>query len=347
MKATITLNIVVSAALRKMKRAGMQLITLVILFVSGSSLALAQHNVLSVGGSQALTIKTGTVFSADSLVLTPTGAFTMVSNAILETPVASPGFPNGTIKRVYYLNNPVTFTGTIQIYYQLSELNGNTESQLNYSDSTTGSWWQVTWTGFVNTASHFVQYPASTHTFVAATAASAGAILLLKLLSFTGKWDGDHVGLTWLVDQNEEIRDFTVQSSLDEQSWKTVNVLPGSLVAGQYRYSSNDYDAAFTQRLYRLKMTELSGQTSYSQIVRISKTSIAASMYVAGKYHGATIYFIGLQPKAVRVFNSSGQIVWTSNTGQNQYELNNLFPGTYFVQYELNGAIGAKQFVVW
>ncbi|HXB45476.1 MAG TPA: T9SS type A sorting domain-containing protein [Puia sp.] len=347
MKATFTLNIIVSSLLGIMNRTGLKLFTLVILLVSGSSLALAQHNVLSVGGIKALTIKGGTVFSADSLVLIPTGAFTMASNAILETPVASPGFPNGTIKRVYYLNNPVTFTGTIQIYYQLSELNGNTESQLNYSDSTTGSWWLVTWTGFVNTASHFVQYPASSHTFVAATAASAGAILLLKLLSFSGKWDGDHVGLTWLVDQNEEIRDFSVQSSLDEQNWKTVNDVPGTLVAGQYRYSSNDYDAAFTERLYRLKMTELSGQTSYSQIVKISKANVAASMYVAGKYNGATIYFIGLQPKAVRVFNSAGQIVWTSNTGQNQYELNSLYPGTYFVQYELNGVVGAKQFVVW
>ena len=346
MKAKITLSIVVSSALEKIKRTWMKVITLLILFVFGSSAAWAQHNVLSVGSTSSLTITSGTLFSADSLVLTPTGNFTMASNTILETPVPSPGYPNGTIDRVYYLNNPVTFTGDIQIYYRLSELNGNTESLLNYSDSTIGSWWIVSWTGFVNTTSHYVQYPASSHTFVAATAAGAGTVLLLKLLSFTGNWDGDHVALTWLVDQNEELENFTVESSPDQQSWKTVNVVPGSLVAGQYRYNSNDHNAAFTTRFYRIKITELSGQTSYSPIIKISKSNIAGNMYIAGKNNGATIYFIGLQPKTVRVFNSAGQMIWMSNTGQNQYELNSLLRGTYFVQYELNGAIGAKQFVV-
>src|SRR5882724_2307362 len=86
----------------------------------------AQHNVLSVGAANALTIKTSTIFSADSLVLTPGSDFTMSSNAILETPVPAL-VPGSSITRVYYLNNPIVFTGTVEIYYQLSELNGNTE----------------------------------------------------------------------------------------------------------------------------------------------------------------------------------------------------------------------------
>jgi hypothetical protein len=346
MKVEITLSIVASSALEKIKRTGMKVITLLVLFVTSQSLAWAQHNVFSVGSSKTLTITSGTVFSADSLVLTPSSNITIASNAVLETPVPSPGYPNGTIKRVYYLNNPITFTGTIQIYYQLSELNGNTESLLNYSDSTIGSWWLVSWTGFVNTTSHFVQYPAASRTFIAATAAQTGAILLLKLVSFTGKWDGDHVSLEWLVDQNEESKNFTVESSFDEQRWQTVNIVQGSNVSGQFQYKSNDYDGAFTTKLYRIKITELSGETSYSPIIKISKGSSINKMFVVGKNNGATIYFTGMQPKAVRVFNASGQIIWMNNTSQNQYELNNLLPGTYFVQYDQNGTVGAKQFVV-
>jgi hypothetical protein len=346
MKVEITLSIVARSVLEKIKSTRMKTIPLLVLFVTSQSAVWAQHNVFSVGSTTSLTITSGTVFSADSLVLTPTSNFTMASKSLLETPVPSPGYPNGTIKRVYYLNSPVTFTGTVQIYYQLSELNGNTESLLNYSDSTTGSWWFVSSTGSVNTTSHFVQYPASSHTFIAATAAQTGAILLLKLVSFTGKWDVDHVNLNWLVDQNEESKDFTVESSLDEQRWQTVNIVPGSNVSGQFQYSSNDYDAAFTTKLYRIKITELSGQISYSSIIKISKGSSTNKMFVVGKNNGATIYFTGLQPKAVRVFNATGQIIWMNNTSQNQYELNSLLPGTYFVQYELNGTVGAKQFVV-
>ena len=324
----------------------MKVVAFLILCVSCTSIVFGQHNVFSVGSTSSLTITSGTLFSADSLVLNPTSNFTMATNSLLETPVPSAGYPNGTIKRVYYLNSPVTFTGTMQIYYQLSELNGNTESLLNFSDSTVGGWWLVTWTGFVNTTSHYVQYPASAFTFNAATAAQTGAILLLKLLSFTGNWDGNHVALTWLVDQNETSKYFTVESSFDEQSWQTVNVVPGSQVAGQYRYYSNDYNAAFTTKLYRIKITELSGQTIYSPVIKISRGNVAANMYIAGKNNGVTIYFTGLLPKAVRVFNAAGQIIWMNNISQNKYELNSLLPGVYFVQYEMSGTIGAKQFVV-
>jgi len=324
----------------------MKVVAFLILCVTSSSIVFGQHNVFSVGSTTALTVTGGTLFSADSLVLSPGSNFTMASKSLLETPVPSAGYPNGTIKRVYYWNSPVTFTGTLQIYYQLSELNGNTESLLNFSDSTVGSWWLVTWTGFVNTTSHYVQYPASALTFNAATAAQTGAILLLKLLSFTGNWDVNHVALTWVVDQNEESKSFTVESSIDGQQWQTVSIVPGSLVTGQYKYLSNDYDAAFTTNLYRIKITGLSSEISYSPIIKINKSSIACNMYVVGKINGATIYFSGLQPKAVRLLNSYGQLVWMSNISHPKYELANLLPGVYFVQYEMKGAMGAKQFVV-
>ena len=94
-------------------------------------------------------------------------------------------------------------------------------------------------------------------------------------------------------------------------------------------------------------MTELSGQISYSSILKISKSGPTNNLFVVGKNNGATIYFTGNNlPKAVRVINSVGQITWRDNTGCNQYELNGLLPGIYIVQYELNGAVGLKQFIV-
>ncbi len=324
----------------------MKIITFLILSVTGASMAWGQHNVLSVGSAKTLTIKTGTLFSADSLVLTPGSNFTMASNAILETPVPSPGIPNGTIKRVYYLDNPITFTGTIEVYYQLSELNGNTESALKYSDSTIGGWWLVSASSTVNTTSHFVQQAASSRMLISATAAETGTILLLTLVSFTGNLDGDHVGLTWTVDQNEESQSFTVESSPDQQNWKEVVVVPGSQVEGRYTYNSNDYNTAFTTRLYRIKITELSGQISYSPIIKINRDGVVNNMYVVGKNNGCTIYFTNMQPASIRVVNAAGQMIWNSNSSRSQYELSNLLQGVYFVQYELNGSIGVKQFIV-
>jgi hypothetical protein len=306
----------------------------------------AQHNVFSAGATQTLTITNGTIFSADSLVLIPTGSFTIASNALLETPVAVPGFPTNSISRVYYLNNPVTFTGSILIYYQLSELNGNTESSLQYSDSTNGGWWLDYALSTDNSTSHFVTQPASSDMFVVATATQNGTVLLLKLLSFTGSWNGNYTRLTWTIDENEDSKNFTVETSADGLDWQSIAVVPASLIEGQYTYNYNDGDADFTTKFYRIKITELSGQISYSSIIKISKGNLINNAYVVGGYNEATIYFTGMQPRVVRVMNSSGQIIWVSNTVSNQYELNNLLAGVYFVQYEVNGITAAKQFVV-
>jgi hypothetical protein len=346
MKVKFTEVKVANSAQGKSKNAGIQVLVLLILSMTFSFIARAQHNVLSVGAVQTLTITSGTTFSADSLVLLPTSNFTMASNTILETPVPVPGVPTNSIDRVYYLNSPVTFTGLIQIYYQLSELNGNIEAALKYEDSTTGSAWLLFGSSIVNTASHFVQRPLSVRMFNAATASQSGILLFLKMLSFTGFWDGDHVALTWIAEQNDGSKSFTIESSPDEKNWQDIGVVPASLMEGQYRYGFNDYNSEFTTRLYRIKMTEFSGQISYSSILKITKSGPANNLYVVGKSNGATIYFTGKPPQAVRVVNSLGQISWRDNTARNQYELNGLLPGIYFVQYELNGGVGVKEFIV-
>jgi len=304
-----------------------------------------QHNVLSVGSVQTLTITNGTLFSADSLVLVPSGNFTLASNALLETPVAVPGIPTNSILRVYYLNNPITFTGSLQLFYRLSELNGNTESALKYSDSTTGNWWLISASSSVNTTSHFVQLNASNEMFVAATATQVGSILPLTLLSFNGNINGANVNLSWTIDQNEEAKNFTVQCSADGQNWKELSVVPGSQVPGVYKYYYSDIDGAETTKLFRIIITSLSGKISFSPVIQITNSN-TNTMYVAANKNSASIYFIGKGPQNVRVINAAGQTIYSNNTNGSRYDVNNLLPGFYFVQFELNGAILTKKFVV-
>ena len=324
----------------------MKIIALSILFFTSSFSVWAQHNVFSAGSAQTLTITNGTIFSADSLVLIPSADFTISSNALLETPVAVTGNPHNSITRAYYLNNSITFTGTVQIYYKLSELNGNTEAALKYGDSTTGSYWLVTSSSTDNTTSHFVQLSASGEMFVAATATQAGTILLLKLLSFTGSSNGNNVNLAWTVDQNEESKNFTLQSSADGLNWHEVTIVEGSEVAGIYKYYYEDEDAAFSTKFYKIIITALTGQIIYSPIIQINDNISVNDVYVATNNNSARIYFIETQPENIRVINSAGQIIYYSNTSRYQYEINNLLPGLYVAQYKLNGVIVTKKFVV-
>jgi hypothetical protein len=348
MTVETTFNILLLLALGKIKRSIMKIIAFLILSLTCSFAAWAQHNVFSVGSTQTLTITNATLFSADSLVLTPSANFTIASNALLETPVAMLGTPTNSISRVYYLNNPVTFSGLINIYYKLSELNGNTESALKYTDSTTGDFfWPVAASSSVNTTSHFVQLSASNVIFAAATATQTGTVLLLKLLSFTGSRKGNNVNLTWTIDQNEESKSFTVESSVDGQNWQQIAIVEGSDAEGMYKYYYDDIGSATTTKLYRIIITALSQQISYSPIIEISNGNNLNNVYVAANNHSATIYFVEVQPKNIRIINSAGQIIYNNNIGRYQYEINNLLPGLYVVQYELNGITATKKFVVW
>jgi hypothetical protein len=315
-------------------------------FICCFSAAFSQHNVFSAGSSQTLTITGGTLFSADSLVLVPSANFTVASNALLETPVPVIGNPSNSILRVYYLNNPINFTGTIKIYYRLTELNGNTENTLQYSDSTTGSWWLVSAASTVNTTSHYVQFLASNELFVAATATEAGTVLPLKLLSFSGSINGNDVDLSWTIAQNEQSKSFIVQSSADEESWQDLNNVPGSMAPGTFQYYYDEVAGALSTKLYRIMITSLSGQVIYSPIIRIAAETPPNSAYVFVNNSEATIYFTGTQPKNIRVMNGSGQTIYRNNVSNNRYEIDNLLPGLYIAQYELNGTVAIKKFVV-
>jgi hypothetical protein len=346
MKVQTTLSNILSSAWEKIKRTETKIIALIILsftsFTGG-----AQQNIFSAGSSQTLTIATGTIFSADSLVLIPTGNFTIASNNLIVNAIPIPGLPNNSITRVYYLNNPIVFTGTVEIYYKLSELNSNTESALKYADSTSGNYWLVAASSTVNTTSHFVQFAASNEMFVSATATQAGTVLALKLVSFTGSSNGTDNRLTWTVDQNQESKNFVIETSADEQGWSEVAVVEGSNAEGTYQYYYNDAGAAFTTKYYRLIINELTGQGSYSPIIKITNDNNLNNVYITANNNSAIIYFTGEQPKNIRVINAAGQLIYGNNTGRFQYEINNLLPGLYVAQYELNGISLTKKFIVW
>src|SRR5579859_6187555 len=205
----------------------MRLFLLLTIGLAGAIPVNAQTTVLSVGSTSSLTIKNGTVFSADSLVLTPSSDLTLASNTIQVSPTAVAVSPVPGINRAYYLGSQVNFTGTIQLYYQLSELNSNPESALKYTDSAVGGSWLASASSTVNTTNHYVQQAAVARNFIGATASHQGTVLALSLISFSGAWQGDEAGLAWIIDQAGEIADFTIDRSSDGANWTDIGTVAG------------------------------------------------------------------------------------------------------------------------
>src|SRR5690349_23681973 len=98
------------------------------------------QNGLSVTSGTSLSVLPGTVFSIDSLVLTPSALF-IINGPNSETKTASPVHPlsRNYISRVFHFNATLdSYSGTVTIYYRDAELKGIPETvlTLNLYDGT-------------------------------------------------------------------------------------------------------------------------------------------------------------------------------------------------------------------
>jgi hypothetical protein len=317
---------------------------LLAIVLAGSLATQAQTTVLSVGATS-MTVKSGTIFSADSLVLTPSSNWTLSSNNVQVSHAAVNVAPAPSINRVYTLGSQTSFTGTIQLYYQPSELNGNPESSLLFTDSAVAGAWLVSGTSTVNTTSHYVQQTAAALSFIGATASHQGIILALSLISFTAVWQGQEIGLAWVINQAQDMGNYTVQRSTDGTSWTTIGTVSGEPGNGLFTYGFTD-DAPPTGAIfYRLEILDEAGQTSYSYILRMQKTQDNNIRLVAWD-RSVTVYFDGAWPTSVRIINSVGETMRIDKTSRQQYTFSGLPTGVYFAQYELSGNKGAKGFLI-
>jgi hypothetical protein len=305
----------------------------------------AQSTILSVGSSSALTVKSGTIFSADSLVLTPSSDLTLSNNTIQKSSTALNVVPAPGINRVYLLNNQVTFTGTIQLYYQPSELNGNPESALRYTDSSVGGAWLASSSSTVNTSSHYVQQTAAARNFIGASASHQGTVLALSLVSFTGAWQNNGVDLQWVINQTQDHGEFAVERSTDGTGWTTIGTVAGQPNDGLSTYSFNDPNPPTGALLYRLVITKASGDVFYSYIVKLQQQQDNQVRLVAAN-RSVTIYFQGETPTAVRIVTAAGETIRIDRTSRTQYTFPGLMTGVYYLQYELNGNMSTRSFLI-
>ena len=308
--------------------------------------ASAQKQVLFVGNSSTMTIKGSTIFSADSLVLTPSADFTLASNTFQEsgTPV---GFaPAAGINRQYNLGSQITFTGTVQLYYQPSELNGDAESTLVYADSASGGSWLPELASTVNTSQHYVQFVASAQPFVAATASGPSIDLAITLISFTGNWNEAEPVLNWVVAQTGSAITFNIKSSADGTTWNTIATLNGQNNNGLDTYQFGDANPPAQTMYYRIELIQPPGEPTYSNIIRLEKTANGNKVVLVTGSNSASIRFSGTMPAGVRLINISGQVLRTDMTSKQEYDIYGLNSGVYFLQYELNGQWAVREFVI-
>lgn len=223
-------------------------------------------------GAQGMTLKSGAVFTIDSLVFQPSADITLTSNSVQRTSTAVTGVSgNKSIDRVYAFASPITFTGTAGFYYKDAELTGNTESGLRiaYTSTNPATTWVTTTGSVVNASENFISQTFSNATLGRITATSSTAPLPVTIVDFTAaKNDAGHsVLLSWNVAHELNIDRYEVERSGDAKSF---NKLGSIKATGHNQYGFTDSKPLNGINYYRLQIIEQDGSFNYSAVRQVS-----------------------------------------------------------------------------
>ena len=167
--------------------------------------------------------------------------------------------------------------------------------------------------------------------------------LNVHLLNFTASKSADGTQLEWKTENEQNYTNFTVERSSDDA--RIFAVVGGMVSNGAGNYSILDNKPLPGVNNYRLKMEDLDGAITYSNVIRVfyagpgNRTDIFNSISV---YPNPTAGLINLtvnqpgvtSPLVMRIMNNMGGLIKESTSLQTswQTDLNSLRPGVYLIQ---------------
>lgn len=244
-----------------------------------------------------------------------------------------------SIVRTYAFNPAATLSGTLDIFYDDGELNGNTESQLEMAFGNAGNWQTATGSA-VSVSNNVVTYTVNNVTMSNVTAVTAGTPLSLIENSFAARMTDKGVLASWEVSNSHKYQHFDVQRSENGYAWNSAGKVNALSSAGRQNYSLLDADVAFKLRYYRLKMTGADGLISYSTTVALRRDQ-QSSVQLASRSGGFQIRFDGWQPTAVQLIDAQGRVL-RSAKDCTVWEESGLTPGFYLIRIS-NGTTTSVQ----
>jgi hypothetical protein len=160
----------------------------------------------------------------------------------------------------------------------------------------------------------------------------------VTLTSFTGKLNSDKtVTLQWKVEAQQDIQQYIVEESSDGIIYRQLGLVPASNSTVN-TYSYIDGQVATGYNYYRLKIVELSGKITYSNIVLVNlKAGITVMLYPNPVTGQLTIQQFGtIQNKTAVLSDGQGKILQQIKLTslQQQVNMETYSSGVYIVKME-------------
>lgn len=294
-------------------------------------------------------IGAGTVFSTDSLVLTPSTGFNIPGiNAQIRTTTLVHPSANSAIKRVFHFSNTTTpFSGNIAIYYLDNELNGIPEANLTLNVNNDNNWNNFP----VNVTRDPVNNSVTTTTLSnialnELTLASFFAPLPVRFLSVKAVCKSNGMLISWQTAVEFNSKRFEVQESGNGISWKVKGIIAAAGItanARSYEYLDN---TPLGNSWYRIVAFDADDRTTTSTVEKAFCTltpALTLSPNPVTEHCYISIQSLTASPIVVKVYNAAGALLKSMqrslSPGANliMLDMHNLPGGWYTLAIQWNG----------
>jgi len=256
------------------------------------------------------------------------------------------GSSGQSIQRIYEISpqNNSGLNATLRFHYFDAELNGLDENTLTLWKSPDNINWSQVGYDTRNTVSNYVE-KSGIADFSLWTLSDASNPLPLSLVSFSAICKNDHVLVEWRTDKETGLDHFGIEKSSDGTSWEHLQDIKAKGVNGA-SYQWND-PAPLPKAWYKLSMTDISGNSSYSPVFSGGCEDIGKPFMVfpnpAQKAATASISVRQAEEGVIQLYNAAGARIfsapWELQAGVNEFDLPvaALSAGRYDVRLVLKG----------
>ncbi|WP_113637012.1 T9SS type A sorting domain-containing protein [Nubsella zeaxanthinifaciens] len=159
-------------------------------------------------------------------------------------------------------------------------------------------------------------------------------VLPLTLVSFTGKKLNVNNVLSWQTQSEVNTDNFLIERSTDGKDYQTVGKVAAKASTGSNNYSFVDRSALNGDNIYRLKMTDIDGAFTYSDILVSLKREALSSINVYPSPAKDVLFINSDQNEVLTIYNLEGKSVFSKNlkAGTNSVDVSLFKDGVYFVE---------------
>jgi len=158
-----------------------------------------------------------------------------------------------------------------------------------------------------------------------------GAVLPVKLNSFTAKAAAGNGLLSWVADEQVNLAFYELERSTTGNNWSAIATLP---VSSSSRYTYTDAGLAEGNYFYRLRMVDADGKFSYSDArsIRIAKTTAKFAVQANPVENGKLVVKVN-QPTQLVLFDANGKMIWKKQLQPSTLQVNvsGYAKGMYFL----------------